>query len=135
MLSGIELIFTNGVSTPMFDTEKSTSDEIKTIDIDINRPIVRIDMKTYADEIYGLRLVEKSYKPIPPHDELAKQPAQVSYICNEMWNTKNPNLGRWWHFPIPEDQEIIGVECTRNSNDQYITRIGFLLWKPNPNAI
>ena len=92
-------------------------------------------MKTYADEIYGLRLVEQSYKPVPAEDDLAKQPSQVSYICNEMWNTKNPNLGRWWHFPIPDGQEIIGVECTRNNNEQYITRIGFLLWKPNQNAI
>ena len=75
MLSGIELIFTNGVSTPMFDTEKSSSDDIKTIDIDINKPIVRIDMKTYSDEIYGLRLVEQSYKPVAPEDDLAKQPS------------------------------------------------------------
>ena len=106
----------------MFDTPRSTSDDIKRIEVDPDKPITRIDMKVWADEIYGLRLVEKPGK----------------YVVNKTWNTKNAHIGRWESFRIPEQLEIIGVQCSRGqssggkSSDQYISRLGFLLWRPNP---
>lgn len=121
-LSGIELLFTNGVGTPMFDTEKSTGDGVKTVQVDPARPLTRIDVKVWADEIYGLRLVEKP----------------GVYAVNEMWNTRNAHIGRWESFRIPEQLEIIGVQCSRGKNsrgkgsEHYISRLGFLLWRPNP---
>lgn len=115
-LSGIELSFTNDIKTPMFDTKGSGLDEMKTIKVDPTRPITRIDMKIWSDEIYGLRLVEKP----------------GVYVVNEMWNTKNPNIGRWESFKIPDTLEIIGIQCSREKNEHYITRVAFLLWRPNP---
>ena len=85
-LSGIEFTFTNNIKTPMFDTKGSGMDEMKTLQVDPTRQITRIDMKVWSDEIYGLRLVEKPGK----------------YVLNEMWNTKNPNIGRWESFRIPD---------------------------------
>ena len=116
-LSGIELIFTNNLRTPMFDTVQSMNDGVKTIEIDPNLILTRIDMKCWSDEIYGLRLVTEDLR----------------YVVDEVWNTRQgkEHVGRWFSHRIPPDHEIIGVECNKESNEYSITRIGFLLWPLN----
>merc|ERR1712110_562944 len=108
--------FTNDVRTPMFDTKRSTVDTVKTVTVDPSRPLTRIDMKVWSDEIYGLRLVEKP----------------GVYVVDEMWNKRNEHIGRWESFRIPDQLEIIGLECSKDRSEHYISRLGFLLWRPNP---
>ena len=52
-------------------------------------------------------------------------------IFNATFGYNNAN---WQIREIPEDQEIIGFYC--NSNDfYYMKSLGFITWKPNPEAI
>ena len=75
-------------------------------------------MKVWSDEIYGLRLVEKP----------------GVYVVDEVWNKRNEHIGRWESFPIPDQHEIIGIECGTDHSERYISRLGFRLWRPNPAA-
>ena len=43
--------------------------------------------------------------------------------------------GDWITKKIPEHHRIIGIYVTGTKSDDFITRLGFAIWKPNPRAL
>ena len=41
---------------------------------------------------------------------------------------------KWVIREIPTDSEIIGLYMSKDGNSEYIQSLGFVIWKPNPNA-
>ena len=96
-LSGIQFEFTNGIKTPMFETERAKRKdpliELKTIEIDTSKTIGRICMKVSdGSYINGLRLVDNN----------------GNYIVDVNWD-EITNEGEWIEHEIPEGHEIIGI--------------------------
>ena len=95
-LTAIEILFSNGVETPLFEEEgyKDSNFEWKFIDIDPNKPIRKISVRSdVAGWIFGLRFIN----------------ADGENIIDENWNTTED--GDWVTKDIPEGEEVIGIKC------------------------
>ena len=88
-LSAIQLVFSNGVESPMYATDSSATDTLKTIHINSVRQIgylsVKIDDGIKFD---GLRLYDK----------------QMTYIADVTWNSMPSPTSTWTDlYAIPEN--------------------------------
>ena len=93
--------------------------KMTSVTVDQGRAIRQIAVKlSNWNNIYGLRFIDDSGK----------------HIVDEDWSEKGK-----WSSPktVPEDNEIIGLKWVNTTFNEciQITRLGFLLWVPNPNAI
>jgi hypothetical protein len=78
-LHGIQLGFANGVETPFFKGfDTGEVEKIVSIDVDPSREIVGISMKTWKDNLTGLRLLD----------------AGGDYIVDYTWQP-HEETGRW----------------------------------------
>ena len=70
----------------------------------------------YHSWIRGIRLVDSKGK----------------HIVNQTWCTDaiQDEHSKWLILDIDASKEIIGLKCNNTSQD-YITRLGFLLWTPS----
>ena len=101
-MCGLQLEFSNGYSTPMFETTESKKSKrsVHTIQIDPNRTIGQITMSLYHGTVpIGFQLI----------DDLG------DHIMYEFWTNK-----RGGHFvtqDIPKGYQIIGVKCNTGANE------------------
>ena len=117
-LSGIQLKFTNGFSTPMFETQLAKDDnhEMKKVPVDPTREIRRVkvryeefpDRNTY---IHGLAMEDKESNKIV--DLIF-----ANYRSRETTET------------IAEGHHIIGLQVNTKSHPDHISRLGFVVWGP-----
>ena len=119
-ITGLRLLFTNGVESQCFGREEQDDDKAVVSEIPIDSAIRQISIKVGYGAIQGIRLIDGKGKYI----------IDQTYCPFGVWNTQE----------IPEGMEIIGAQCllgklTSITTYSYIKWIGFLLWKPNPNAI
>ena len=97
-LAGIQFEFTNGIKTPMFETERAKRKdpliELKTLNIDTTKTIAKICMKVSdGSYINGLRLIDN----------------KGSYVVDVSWDDIT-NEGDWVEKEIPKGQEIVGIQ-------------------------
>ena len=58
-LSGIQLAFSNGISTPLFETSAAYWDELKNVEVDTTRTIRYISLRFNSVAYEGLRLYDE----------------------------------------------------------------------------
>ena len=118
-MCGLQLEFTNGYTSPMFETAESQREnsEVKAIHINPARTIGQITMSLYHGTVpIGFQLI----------DDLG------DHIMYEFWTNK-----RGGHFvtqDIPKGYQIIGLRCNTGREDQTcLDNVSFLLCKtPKP---
>ena len=128
MLKGLQLKFTNGVETPVFQKDALEARvkagravgkwALKSADIDVSKKISKVSVKVRQDQYFmdGLRLI----------DEFGGN------ILDLKWCDSNDS--EWQTRSVPEDKEIIGLYMSKKGHDEAIQSFGFILWTPNPNA-
>ena len=112
-LMGIQLKFTNGVKSPLFQTASSVDvGRAQEAEIDFERRIVRANVfVSTSKKIYALQLV----------DDCGEYALDLTF---------DTGSGDWHCREIPADREIIGLYC--NTDDpHYIQNLGLILWTPN----
>lgn len=79
-LSAIQLEFTNGMSTPLFQSgiEEELGRQPKSLNIDPTRRIAQVSMNVHVSSIHGLRLLDDN----------------GDYIIDIVWHCKGA-LGEW----------------------------------------
>jgi len=100
-LSGIQLEFTNGKQTPMFQTEKAKRKDpliqLKKVNVDTSKTIAAIAMKV-ADGNYlnALRLID----------------TDGEFVVDVSWDgaEEDEDAGEWIRNEVPIGQEIIGIQ-------------------------
>ena len=119
-LSGIQLMFTNGVESPIFESDTSRDRELTTIDIDISKSVRKLGLLvSNSNYIFGIKLLDEKNRE----------------IIWEEWNGEVPGHITWKYQKIPEGQEIIGVYGNKTKGGYSIKQLGFVMWKPNPLAV
>ena len=115
-LHGIQLAFSNGVETPFYKGFNTGQEEhVVTIDVDPTRVISGISMKTWNDNLTGLRLVDE----------------EGDYIVDYTWQPRE-ETGTWQETQwIPQGQTIVGLTVNQPQTDIY--RLAFLLWDQYPS--
>ena len=107
-LTAIQLVFSNGYKTPMFECSSAASDsnlEIKTIKIDETKDISAIAMKIEDNTVIrGLKLISDDQE----------------MLCDEMWCTYRPKDGTWKTKTLKNNEQIIGLEVNTQENDNAI---------------
>ena len=117
-LSGIQLMFTNGVETPLFEAANAVNKELQTFDIDITKRIKKIGiLVSNSNYIFGIKFIDEKNRE----------------ILDEWWQMDNDNI-KWYYQTIPDGQEIIGLYGNKTISPYSIKQLGFVLWKPNPVA-
>ena len=112
-LSGIQLVFSNGITTPLFESKAAEFDELKTVKINPLRTVCYISWRFNGVAYEGLRLYDESN----------------SYVLNLTWH-KAPT-GEWSKLQeIPVGQQIIGLKC--NLFDESIGVIFYLEFVKGP---
>ena len=115
-LSGIQLRFTNGVTSRLFESPHGRKDKLrkgKHTRFDVSEEIRKVSMKVNGKYLNGLRLINRSGGNV----------LDLSFY----------NDGKWIKRDIPEGKEIIGIYC--NTSQDLIQRLGFILWTPNPTIM
>ena len=104
-LAAMQLVFSNGLESPMFAVEGAPSDEVKILEIDTSRTIRYVSMSIHSDNsINGLRLLDEDQEVI------------ATTASDEQWSDNRP---------IPEGKHIIGLRINTESNE--INSLAFLL--------
>lgn len=115
-LMAIQLGFTNGVETPLFEAKgKCRSIPSISVDVDTSRTIRQLRM--FVSENYHMCKLKMI-------DEKGKN------IVNLDWTNKYDGRGKWLIRDIPHKKEIIGLYCTTAKYDFSIPCVGFILWTP-----
>ena len=64
-LSGIQLMFTNGVETPLFEAANAVNKELQTFDIDITKRIKKIGiLVSNSNYIFGIKFIDEKNREI-----------------------------------------------------------------------
>ena len=99
-LSGIQLEFTNGHTTPMFQTEKAKRKDpliqLKTVNVDTSKTIAAIAMKVAeGNYLNGLQLID----------------TEGEFVVDVTWDgaEEDEDAGEWIRNEVPIGQEIIGI--------------------------
>ena len=120
----VQLQFTNGIESPLFQKDaianKANEDgyELKNLEIDPTKKIVKVSFKVREidNAMCALRLI----------DESATNVIELEWI-----KTDND---AWVSCDIPDGHEIIGLYMSTAGLTEHIQSLGFMLWRPNPNA-
>ena len=117
-LTAIQLCFTNGEKTPLFETKASSAagEMLKTIRVAQTCPIKKISVKGQSGFIDGLRLTDE----------------KGHVIVDECWNILMKDSTEWSTYEIPAGQEIVGIYCHAKAL-QVIPCLGFIL-RAKPKA-
>ena len=103
----------------MFQSKKIYSEklQVKRIEIDQTKSIRKVSMCIWGgNRILGLRLIDNEGKKI---------------VDNTWWKLG----GGWITYDIPVGEEIIGIRCNVNKDKCVLTRLSFLVWRPNLKII
>ena len=120
MLCGIQLEFSNGVCTPLFETHDAVRKGLELIRVDVaDRPIRKVSLNVVRGElINGLRIFD----------------CEDRMIVNIVGKSASV-LGSWQSKSIPAGLQIIGVKCSSRQARDSIPRVGFLLWNQQKSII
>ena len=122
-LVGIQLVFTNGFKSPMFETYYGKQQGrnhnrdwpiLKTfvIDIDTSQTISQVCMMIKDQKFIGIKLMDLKEQDIAKH----------------IWCTNIVEGNEvWTPMKIPQDQIICGLKCNLSSDDTAIKRLAFNL--------
>ena len=106
--------------SPMFEAKLKKLDKeskkLKYCRVDWQKRIARIRMFVHEQSLQHLILVDD----------------QGEEIANLGFYDHNPD-GEWKEQEIPNEQEIIGLQC--NTQGPFIHLLGFITWTPNKNMI
>lgn len=116
-LTGIKLVFTNGIESPDIQCGHGPQEAWK---------------YTEALDEYTIKKVAiRVDHPSGDLDEMKVWDTEDKLIVDIVIYTESN--GNWVEHEVPEEHEIIGLSCsTKKHND--ITTLRFLTWKPNPTA-
>ena len=104
----MQLVFSDGIESPMFEVEGAVDEEVKTIDIDTARVIRYISMHIYSDNsMDAIRLLDEDLKVI----------AEINTEAESGEWTENQT--------IPEGKHIIGLKTNTKSTE--IHSLAFIL--------
>ena len=79
-LSGIQLMFTNGVESPIFESETSRDRELSTVDIDITRTIRKVGLLlSNSHYIFGIKLLDEKNREIIWEEWNAEVPGHITW--------------------------------------------------------
>ena len=113
VLSGIQLVFTNGIWSPMFGTKEVFNKQHKSVKIDISRRVEQVcAFVGHGGQIHRFRLMDDQGEDV------------VDLVFSEQ------ETGEWMIRDVPEGKEIIGLYCNTQSHRRHIECIGLILWKP-----
>ena len=105
-LSGIQLCFTNGYRTPMFESDetKESAQDNKLIKIDPEKNIAAIAMKVDRDDwLRGLKLISD----------------EQEVLCDVTWCSYRDD-GRWiWKY-LEDYEQIVGIAVDKETETEYI---------------
>ena len=112
-MSAIQLVFANGVETPLFEAEDAPNETLQVIDIDQTREIRYVRMKLYYGIYYtGLWLIDDTGET----------------IVKDVWFDVGSDLDIWMpQQEIPIGQHIIGLKCDTLGHEHGINHLSFLL--------
>ena len=105
------------MKSPLFECENVKNKELQWLDIDQSKSIRKVSFYHSNNWTYIQRM------------KLSDEHNQA--IIDKTWCGDND--GNWATKDIPADKEIIGV-FVNTTADVRITKIGFLVWTPNPQA-
>ena len=123
-MCGIKLIFSQGFSTPLFQTyfgalrgvDGQGREEygIRRIEVDASRRVSAISMKVSGWFFLGLRLIDE----------------RGDFIVDETWLPESEQNwqvvdAEWVTKMLPEGEAIIGVKCVASKMKDNFPRIGF----------
>ena len=113
-LHGIQLAFSTGVATPLFKGADTGQEEnFVLIDVDPSKVISGISMKSWEDDLTGLRMIDE----------------EGNYIVDYTWQP-HEETGSWSETKhILAGQSIIGLVV--NKSQATISRLVFLFWIPH----
>ena len=125
-LSGIQLKFTCGFETEMFETalarEEHHEEYSVAIDTSCTVTTIKVRYEEFPDRnvyIHGIYL-----------DGINKEGHTISLFNQTFLNYR----GREETFQIPEGHSIVGLQVNSKSDADHISRLGFVLWGPGPHA-
>ena len=111
-LSGLQMVFANGLESPLFETRQAEEEEVlKTLKFENDRQIRLVSMKVDAGRYYhGIKFSDYQNKN----------------IANVTWY--DDDWGEWTLLKeIPADQTIIGMIVDSESEEYELLNISFLL--------
>ena len=118
-LGGIQLGFTGGVTSPLFQAKFMDSQKLQHVPVDLSKhKIARVSMYvyTYSGELLRMKFTDSF--------------GQV--LFEQRFRDGDYSLCHWYSREIPPDRDIIGVYCNTSTDACYIKSLGFILWRPNP---
>ena len=132
-LSSIQLHFTGGISSDILRSS-SQNEAARETELNVAKTIGQISMKVYNAEKFksGLKFDEAA------RDNSAAAHQQVSL---EGGDDQQPSTilsieyfqGMWETIDVPAGHEIIGLYGC--ASEEFLTSLGFIVWKPNPFAV
>ena len=98
---------------------------LKSIEIDTSKRISQVSMKVKATNtaLCAMRLI----------DNTGSNVAELNW-CQPDEASSPSDAAEWITRDIQDDYEIIGIYMSTTGLQEYIQSLGFMLWKPNPNA-
>ena len=125
VLKGMQLKFTNGIETPIFQKDALDAREaagranhgkwaLKSVNLDTKRRISKVSVRVRPEQYFmdGMRL----------YDENDEMVIDLKWCDSKdsVWETRN----------IPDGYEIIGLYMSKKGHEEAIQSLGFNLWKP-----
>lgn len=114
-LQGIQLCFTNGVESPLFESDAAADLELERYPIN---SIMRVKKLSYS-----MSEDRKRIEGIAMH---TRGGTRTIELLSQNWSQADP---QWTSMELPQAKEIIGVYGTREADA--ITSFGFVVAVPN----
>ena len=115
-LGGIQLVFTQGFETPMYEATSMAEKnyEVSSIKVDKKaKKIAKIGIFWFKNHVCGIRLINKF----------------GDIVADKTWYSAGGEDAKFEMKDVPEGAEIIGIKCN-NTLSFSIPTISFIIWEP-----